>query len=165
MFKDAIVIGEYRYELVRCWAPNCNHEDDICNNLDCVVFIMLNPSIADADIDDPTIRRCIGFARAWGKTSLRVYNIFALRATDPVALQKHPSPIGPLNKSVLADNIQVKDLICAWGNHGSLHNQGQEVKALLESSGYKLKHLGLTKGGHPKHPLYLRADTKPIDWI
>jgi len=138
--------GTYRYELTRRWSPDG----------DSIAFVMLNPSTADADQDDPTIRRCIGFAKSWGYSGLLVYNIFALRSTDPKALQRHPDPIGPENNETLRGIAPHLEIVAAWGTWGWLNNRGRAVQKML---GDRLLCLGTTKQGHPKHPLYLAAST------
>jgi hypothetical protein len=144
--KSAIISadGVYRYELRRIWgaAPICG-------------WIMLNPSMADADVDDPTIRRCVGFAKAWGYGGIVVRNLYALRATDPKELWKHRSPAGTDNDSYLLDAVDDPVTVCAWGAHG---RRGDAVINALSDAGAALYHLGLTKAGKPRHPLYLRAD-------
>ncbi len=147
--------ARYRYSLSREWAPG-----PVCT------FIMLNPSTADADIDDPTIRRCVAFAQRWGYGALAVVNLFALRATDPKALRSEQDPVGPDNDSAIAEAVSIGGLIvAAWGVHGALHGRGAAVCNLIEEGFERgIHHLGLTKDGHPKHPLYLRADTAPARW-
>lgn len=134
-----------------------------------VVFIMLNPSTADADVDDPTIRRCIGFARAWGYGYLTVVNLFALRSTNPAGLAFDDDPIGPqTNPHIEAACGGSNLVVCAWGVYGNLLKPGRdrEVVKMLRAKlpETRLHHLGLTKHGHPRHPLYLRADATPILW-
>ena len=121
---------------------------------------MLNPSTANATRNDPTIRRCIGFARAWGYERLVVTNLFGLRATLPAALRSAVDPIGPENdRHLRRAAVQADRIVCAWGVHGALGNRGAEVLTLLK--GFRLEHLGLTRGGHPRHPLYLPAACQP----
>ncbi len=144
--------GTYRYSLNRRW--------DIGRPR--VGWIMLNPSTADAEVDDPTIRRCMGFARSWGYGGIVVRNLYALRATDPRELRKHSDPIGPDN---LLDECASDPLtIAAWGAHGAWRDRGNSVRSLLNRIGIPLYHLGLTKDGHPRHPLYLKADLQPTLW-
>ncbi len=138
--------GRYRYSLTRTFFTGRGR----------VLFVMLNPSTADAEIDDPTIRRCIGFARRWGFQELAVANLFAWRATDPRELRQAVDPVGPENDRHLMRLSGCADaVIAAWGARGNYHNRAAEVLGLLEGA---IEHLGLTKQGHPKHPLYLRAD-------
>jgi hypothetical protein len=143
--------GTYRYELRRQWSE-----------APAIGWIMLNPSTADADVDDPTIRRCISFAQRWGYGGIVVRNLFALRATDPRELAKHPAPIGPANTHHLYHAVSDALTVCAWGN-GGRPLAGTAAQYLAEA-GVTLHHLGLTKVGQPKHPLYLKASTQPILW-
>lgn len=138
----------YRYALSRSWDES----------LATVVFIGLNPSTADETKDDPTIRRCIGFAKSWGYGSLVMLNLFAYRATDPTKLQLVEDPVGPDNNWHIKTVSKASDLVvAAWGNHGSLLRRSTIVKRAVP----KLYHLGLTKIGEPRHPLYLKKTTKP----
>jgi len=129
-----------------------------------VTFLMLNPSTADAFVLDPTVRRCIGFAQAWGADVLQVVNLFALRATDPRELYEPGADIGDghINdgESLAACiGAGVSRVVGAWGAHGALKNRARHVLAKLARLHVPLMHLGLTKRGHPKHPLYLAANT------
>ena len=140
--------GMYRYFLSRRWssAPLS------------VAFIGLNPSTADAEQNDPTIRRCIRFAEDWGAGALFVVNLFAYRSTLPAALRIVSDPIGPKNDEWLERAVNRADLVvAAWGNHGKLLDRGTAVSRRFRG---KLQCLTLTKGGMPGHPLYVRADTK-----
>lgn len=129
-----------------------------------VTFVMLNPSTADADHDDPTIRRCMGFVRSWGYGHLNVVNLFAYRATSPADLAKAVDPVGDGNDIVIDAFARSSNLmIAAWGCHGILQGRDKTVLELLRGIG-PVHHLGLTRGGHPRHPLYIRADTQPILW-
>ena len=125
-----------------------------------VVFIGLNPSTADERIDDPTIRRCMGFARRFGFNTLTMLNLFAYRATNPSELRGLEDPIGPDNDLYLTLECRMADLIIvAWGVHGSLWNRAAEVEYLIGQHAHKIRHLGaLTLAGEPRHPLYLKAD-------
>jgi hypothetical protein len=124
---------------------------------------MLNPSTADETHDDPTIRRCIDFSRRWGFGSLEVVNLFALRATCPRILMSASDPIGPYNDDhILAAAGRANLLIAAWGIHGDHLWRAQRVAGLLES--HRVRCLGLTSGGQPRHPLYVPATTPPIRW-
>ena len=128
-----------------------------------LVFLMLNPSTADESVNDPTVRRCIGFAQDWGYGHLAVLNIFALRSTDPRLLYKEEDPIGPDNDKWIAEIAGKSDrLIAAWGTHGALNNRGNDVLRLLQQIGCACYALQLTNGGMPKHPLYLRKDLEPV---
>lgn len=128
-------------------------------------FVMLNPSTADAEQDDPTIRRCMGFARDWGFGGVLVVNLFALRATNPRELRRHPDPIGPDNDSHIEWALQPGSsdgepplALAAWGAHGEFMGRG---KAVLRRYPF-LRALGLTAAGEPRHPLYLRRDAVPV---
>lgn len=155
--------GAYRYTLRReisCilrWVRPC-------------LFVMLNPSTADAQMDDPTIRRCISFAKRESCSSLTVVNLFALRATDPRELARHPDPVGPENDRHLAEQMAEHRLgivIAAWGNHPMA---GPRVLEVLHRLSYPsdllppIHALGLTQGGSPRHPLYVRGDQPLVRW-
>jgi hypothetical protein len=123
-------------------------------------FVMLNPSTADAVRNDPTVTRCIGFARRWGFRRLLVTNLFALRSPVPRALRAAGDPVGPENDAYILRAARRADrVLCAWGTHGPLRNREAEVLALLRD--VPLEHLGLTRSGQPRHPLYLPATTAP----
>lgn len=149
MKRSAIIskCQKYRYRLDRTWdskRPN-------------VVVVGLNPSIADSEIDDPTCRRCISFAKSWGFGSLTLINLFALRSSSPSLLTLDRDPIGPRNDYWIKKIVNRGDLvIVAWGNKGNILGRDRKVTA-----GIKRAHcFGLTKCGAPKHPLYLPAETK-----
>lgn len=146
--------GLYRYQLRRSWGTE--KEPSVC-------WIMLNPSTADADLDDPTIRRCTAFSNRWGFGHLIVANLFALRATSPKALLAAPDPIGSANDAhILAAAGESDQVIVAWGTHGTLHNRAAKVTQLLTGAGnHRLLCLERTKDGHPKHPLYVRGERRP----
>jgi hypothetical protein len=149
--------GRYRYELARTWV-----EPDSAIADAYAVFIMLNPSTADASQDDPTIRRCISYARQWGMGGLVVVNLFAWRATDPRELYEHPDEkIGEQNDEYIVANCRMaRIVVAAWGTRGALLDRGRQVRALVED----LHVLRLTKDGHPAHPLYLPKFLDPIPW-
>jgi len=131
-------------------------------------FIMLNPSTADAVQDDPTIRRCIGFARRWNCGSLTVLNLFALRATKPAALKRAIDPFGPDNKAWFEKILRKSSgtlLICGWGVHGSFRSQDLTVLRWLNDLGVKPLTLGLTKEVHPRHPLYAPSSAEPVSFM
>ena len=122
------------------------------------MFICFNPSTADATRDDPTIRRCIRFAEDWKCGRLLVANLFAYRTPKPVVLRRKPKPVGRQNNGWLLRLAAESDVcVAAWGNNGRYLGRDAEVVALVKD----LKCLGLTKAGAPRHPLYVRADTKP----
>lgn len=149
--------GAYRYRLSRYWGDGLT-----------VGFVMLNPSTADAEQDDPTIRRCIGFAKSWGGGNLIVGNLFALRSTDPRALLTASDPVGPANDNYLREiALQSDILVAAWGAHSLAIARGKAVSKILPG---KLHCLGTTKQGHPRHPLYVPASTElfkwpPVSWL
>ena len=123
---------------------------------------MLNPSTADAETDDATIRRCIGFAKAWGYDEMIVVNLFAFRATKPSDLFKAFDPVGPENMANLSSAaLSAQAVVCAWGVHGSFKNQGFNVLCRLNDLGVKPLALARTKNGHPAHPLYLPKKLTP----
>lgn len=147
---SAIISGQYRYKLSRTWSSEAGRR---------CTFVMLNPSTADAMEDDPTIRRCMGFAQRFHCVGLDVYNLFALRSTSPKALRVYADPVGPGNDDILrlAAQSAWPDLwICAWGAHGDLFDRNTKVMEIL--NGVNLHCLGVTKAGQPKHPLYLPAN-------
>lgn len=139
---------KYRYSLWHWWDTTKPY----------VMFVGLNPSAADETLDDPTIRRCKRFAFDWGGGGLVMTNLFAIRATDPKIMLLHSNPVGVDNNYYLrelARNAAI--VVAAWGVHGGHRGRDNEVLKLIPI----MHHLGLTKSGKPKHPLYLRADTRP----
>lgn len=142
----------HRYTLWREWIGGRGYAQ----------FIGLNPSTADEVQDDPTIRRCIAFAKAWGYSALCMTNAFAYRATDPAVMKQQADPVGPDNDYWLikvANDAEI--VIAAWGVHGAYLQRDRQVRQLIEADNL-LHCLGTTKDGHPKHPLYLRADKRPV---
>lgn len=142
----------WRYSLTRESAPQGHGT---------VAFIGLNPSTADESRDDPTIRRCTGFARGWGFARLEVLNLFAFRSTKPTALLAADDPVGPENDSTIAEVLGAADLVvCAWG---AFPNGGRSAGVLeLVTAPHCL---GVTKNGSPRHPLYVRASADPQPWL
>lgn len=153
MERSAIIDGDYRYQLSRQWAPGPY-----------LSVVMLNPSTADGTGDDPTIRRCIGFARQLGLSGLRVVNLFALRSTDPAALRSHPDPVGPDNDRYLREAAADGTMVAAWGAHPFAAARAAEVTSMLASHGTVLQAWKTTKAGHPHHPLYLPRDSRLTPW-
>lgn len=144
----------YRYTLTREWGPG-----------PLALFVMLNPSTADAEFDDPTIRRCIGFARSWKLSGVIVVNLFALRATSPRALTEALDPYGPRNDVWIARMLRhrrVYEVVAAWGAHKLAAERAAQIELLRRRS---LSCLGTTKSGAPRHPLYVRADQKPVPYV
>lgn len=133
---------EYRYRLRRTW--------DIGKPT--IAFIMLNPSTADATTNDPTVRRCIDYAKRWGYGTLLVGNIFALRSTEPQQLYEHAEPIGPENDEHLRlIHGEAKRTVAAWGANGTFGDRGETVAQMLDGN---LHAFDTTKEGQPIHPLY-----------
>ncbi len=146
----------YRYLLWRRWAdgPACN-------------FVMLNPSTADAEREDATIRRCLAFAHHWKYPALMVTNLFAYRATDPKAMFSAAADqvdiIGPDNDATLLQTAQAAGIVlCAWGTRDIY--RADYVRWLLRGAGVPLHYLRLTQMGFPEHPLRLPAKFKPLQW-
>jgi len=136
-------------------------ERDLAEGEGTLNFVMLNPSTADAVRNDPTIARCVGFGRRWGYRRLLVTNLFALRSPLPAVLGEAEDPVGPENDAYIRRAARAADrIVIAWGAHGTLRNRQADVLALLR--GRRLEHLGLTRGGQPRHPLYLPAVTEPL---
>ena len=151
--KSAIIskCGLYRYELRRIWQPK----------IGLVCWTLLNSSTADANFDDPTVRRCMGYTARWGYGGIIVVNEFGLRATDPRDLRKCTDPIGPENDEyIMRATAEAELTIAAWGNHGKYLERDKDVMKILSFPHY----LALTKNGSPRHPLYLRKDLQPIPW-
>lgn len=121
---------------------------------------MLNPSTADAEVDDPTIRRCIGYAKSWGFGELIVCNLFAYRATDPKDLKKCADPSGPENDNTIRmAMLEADTVICAWGMNGQ--KEGRKFIRRFSGPTYNLRYLELSKNKTPKHPLYLKKELIP----
>lgn len=128
-------------------------------------MIMLNPSTADEERNDPTVERCERRARANGFGGLLVANIFALRSTDPKALYVHPAPVGSRNDlAILSMAREAGQVVCAWGVHGALSDRGLRVATRLTREGLRFGVLGLTREGHPRHPLYMASVTAVAPW-
>ncbi|TCP61580.1 hypothetical protein EV663_10431 [Rhodovulum bhavnagarense] len=147
--------GAYRYLLTRTWDRSGPR----------ALFVMLNPSTATEVQNDPTVERCERRARALGFGAFRVTNIFALRATDPRVMRAAPDPVGPGNDAAITDSAPwANRIICAWGAHGAHLDRGRAVEQLLRATGQPLWHLGLTRAGHPRHPLYIAYSQQPQPW-
>lgn len=130
-------------------------------------FVLLNPSTASEDVDDQTVRKCMGFCQRWGFATLDIVNLFAWRATDPAVLKGIADPVGPLNNEWILAVARCADLVVlGWGNHGVLHGRGAAVMMLLQAAGVTLHCLGmgLTKKNMPRHPLY-EPYNKPLETI
>lgn len=151
--KKAIIsdCGRYRYLLSR----SINNPTRSRNRG--ILFIMLNPSTADATNDDPTIRRCLKFSKEWGFNIMEVVNLYALRSSHPFVLKLHKDPIGPLNTQILDEKIRVyATRVCAWGSNKYSEEMAEFIKHKY-SFALEFKCLGVNKDGSPKHPLYVPA--------
>lgn len=145
--------GLYRHELRREWREG---------NKGIVGFCMLNPSTADEQRDDPTSRKCVGFAKQWGFRSVIAVNLFAFRSSEPNLLKKATDPVGLENDRFIVRAARESDcFVCAWGIHGSLRQRDQEILSRLPET-IDLYCLGTTAGGYPRHPLLLRYKTRRI---
>lgn len=150
--RDAVIseCGKYRYLLRRIW----DHAKPRA------LFVMLNPSTADAEIDDATIRSCIRLSTGLGYGSLEVVNLFGLRATNPAELEKAADPIGPQNADIGDAAINRCDVvICAWGAHHMAERRARDMVAWVRGWKPTAYCLGATKSGAPKHPLYIKSGT------
>lgn len=146
--------GAYRYWLTRQWNPE----------LETLVWIMLNPSTADATQDDPTIRRCMGFARRWGYGGTTVLNLYAYRSTDPKALRSVADPVGPENDETIRGILSGQWLaVAAWGANAE-RARAHTVAVIASRMRCALMCLGTTAAGAPRHPLYVRADAELLRW-
>ncbi len=154
MKKDAKLsrCKNYRYVLSRVWDESLPY----------VNFIGLNPSIADAHIDDPTLRRCMAFARDWDYGGVYTTNLFAWRATDPAVMKQADDPIGPQNNRWIRKTANDAGIIiAAWGNHGSYRNRAAQVIDFLPNV-FCLK---VTSKQQPAHPLYMPKTQTPSPYL
>lgn len=127
------------------------------------MLVGLNPSTAGASRNDPTIRRCIGFARDWGLGALWVLNLFAFRATYPNDLKAAADPVGPRNDEWIRRVARRVDrVVAAWGNHGAFLDRSAHVRSMV---GDRLEVIRLNAGGEPAHPLYLPKGLWPERWV
>lgn len=145
----------YRYALTRTWDTKGKR----------VLFVMLNPSKATEVQNDPTVERCERRARTLGFGAFQVTNIFAWRDTDPFQMRKAKDPIGPHNDTIIKEGAGWADqIIAAWGTHGAHLERGPHMETLLRAQGKPIYTLGLSKHGHPKHPLYISYSQQPMLW-
>jgi hypothetical protein len=158
--KGAIFSADkkYRYRLWRTWD----------NSKKAVLFVMLNPSTADENKLDPTVRRCLGYAIDWGYGRLDVCNIFALRATNPKELYSSESPVGE-NPMINIEHILIAaqecdKVIVAWGNHGCHTNRGDHIIDILKQGKITPYFLSMTQKHQPAHPLYLERNILPMEY-
>lgn len=151
--REAVIddSGRYRYLLRRRWSQGPS-----------IAFVMLNPSTADGMADDPTVRRCVGFARQWGYGELLVVNLFAWRATDPRHLLHAPDPIGPHNDLHIEAAARNSALVVlAWGQQPFGRGRQRDVVEILGKTDRQLYQLGATMDGSPRHPLYVPKAQDP----
>lgn len=164
--KSAIIseCGRYRYTLTRKWSEQGGR----------VVFLLFNPSTADGTNDDATIRKCMGFASRWGYGEMVVINLFAYRSRNPDSLHYVDDPIGPKNDAWIGTVLADADvLVCAWGceQHMRSKESQQRVTSVLLGVVHRwqpklrIRCLGLTKGGAPRHPLMLAYTTPFVDFF
>lgn len=149
MRKEAVLSNDrkFRYSLSRVW--------DEAKGI--VLFICLNPSTADEATDDPTVHKCVEFAKRWEYGGVVLGNLFALRATDPQDLYKSADPVGPENDKWLRKLIAGAEItVVAWGNDGSYMNRDTNVLRLLRAP----RCLAINKTGEPRHPLYVSLKAK-----
>lgn len=152
---------KYRYVLTRSFNPG----------MECprhVNFIMLNPSTADQNANDPTVARCEIRARRWGFDGLTVTNLFAWRSTDPSILGSLPDAVGPHNDYYLLHEAKMGAslVVCAWGGHGQINGRAAIVEKMLRENGVPLHYLRISEStGQPWHPLYLPYSLKPTAWV
>lgn len=144
---------KYRYLLYRLWD---NFENGFC------IFIGLNPSTADENNDDPTIRRCVDFAKRFKYSGLYMLNLFGYCSTDPKELLKINDPVGKWNNKVIKEICENNNgyKICCWGNYGSFKNRGVQLINFLDHFDINLHCFGFTEKNEPKHPLYLSKESK-----
>ena len=146
--------GRYRYRLTRRWGAG-----------PVLAWIMLNPSTATEERNDTTIARCEGRARRGGFGGVEILNLFAFRATRPADLRQAEDPVGPGNGQVVLESAARAGMIlCGWGVHGALRDAGALMRETLNARGLVLHTLGLTKAGHPRHPLYVGNTVVPRLW-
>jgi len=143
--------GKYRYHLWRKWNSNPS-----------VLFVALNPSTADATVDDPTVRRMIDFGKLWGYGRMDLVNLYALRSTDPKKLKLDSDPVGPENDDCIEEAIAgCRYVVAAWGVvHDWMRERANRVVNILTKH-REVNCLGLTKSGDPRHPLYIARLTMP----
>lgn len=155
----------HRYTLWREWADLFAERD---RRPRFVNFICLNPSTATETLDDPTMRKCIKFAKTWGYDAMCVTNIFAFRSTDPEGMKAAADPVGPANDSFIKLVARDADLVvAAWSQHAGHRRRSEEVREILRGTLRPVHYLrmGVGKNPEPWHPLYLPDCTKPQPWV
>lgn len=149
--------GQYRYLLTR--PSELEHPTS-----GPAVFVMLNPSTADASIDDPTIRRCRAFAKIWGCAGIKVVNLYAYRSPSPKIMFSCADPVGPENDTLLSSiSTRHKDIVLACGANAEF-GRLIDVANIFQNAGCRLFCFGATKNGFPRHPLYVKGDTQLIQF-
>ena len=171
--------GRYRYLLWREWRGSGTNDtwrwlganDGAGHPLGepkSCLFVMLNPSTADGEQDDPTVRRCVGFAKRWHYDRLEVVNLFAHRATDPreiLRMNDADEPYGVRNQQTIERAANEAGIIvCAWGSHGTHLGHNETVLGWLEGRSAPLVAFGFTAAGQPRHPLYVRNDAVTVQF-
>lgn len=158
-FSDCM---RWRYKLWRNWKTTGKGR--------IAVFCGLNPSTADAVVNDPTVTRCIRFAQKWKYTGMIMLNAYAFRATDPDVMVAAPEPVGRHNDDAIAACTNSGHLfVVAWGGSLSPKQRRQvgwdeRIAKILTLTKLTPHCLGVTKDGSPRHPLYMRSDSKPRVW-
>lgn len=144
---------QYRYNLIRSFQEGSG----IIN------FIMLNPSTANEEFNDPTVARCEQRALDYGYAKMIVTNVFAYRATDPKVMQAANDPVGSLNDTAIINEAQKSDMVvCAWGEIAKYKKRSDRVRDILDEHRIKTFALKINKSGEPAHPLYLSFKLKPV---
>jgi len=157
VFSEDLV---YRYRLSRIWNTAGGNARLAC-------WILLNPSTADENVLDPTLRRCMGFTRRWKLDGMLVVNAFGLRSTDPRLLLDEDDPVGRLNDEFIIRALAESSIIVlGWGANEAVRrtNRDLAVLALVRRSGKNAKCLGTTKDGSPRHPLYLPGNAELVEY-
>lgn len=155
MKGGAWINGDHRYQLWRAWETGARS----------VVWVMLNPSTADHRHDDPTIRKCIGFAKRWGFEAIDVVNLYTFRSASPKWLKAKGYPNGDYADGAIRSVLRQHGdrVIYAWGTNAE-EKRPREVDSIVRSLGVTPMALHITNDGHPGHPLYLPYETEPKPW-
>ncbi len=159
VYRSAVISDDrvYRYSLARRW-------DGASRDSQILTWVMLNPSRADGATDDPTVRKCMGFARRWGFRSIRIVNLMAYRATRPIELMAAQDPRGPENLVYVSAALrEATRVIVAWGDQGR-HHPLDQILGLLRAHRSKVYCLGQTASGQPRHPCRLPYATPLVPW-
>ena len=152
MFSDC---AQYRYNLMREFSAGTR----------VINFIMLNPSTANENVNDPTIAKCENRAISLGFNKMVITNLFAYRATDPNDMMSVDDPIGEENNNYILNHAKNAEVVlAAWGNHGEYRYRSEDVVRMLKKNGIKLHALKLNSSGEPAHPLYLSNKLEIFEW-